>query len=338
MKAAEQSDAELIVTMSNGRIIHVRSELNEDHEAYLKQRGISKDVALKTGIRSPTEMKARRLLGRRNFIGGGFVIPYGDGYFVVRLDYPIDGRKFLYPGGVPSEPYMSPLVAQELWTDTSKALVFCEGPVKALSLSHAGIPAVGLAGATGGGHDSALKRSTGTIRLHPTLLQKAKWQGRHAFIMLDNDAATNKTVHRGGEILAEALLAAGAIPHIAHVPAIEGQQKLGADDFLVIAGLDAVLQHLNAAPEWTPPKSKHGTSKASKYALRLNFPIFKAFAATLTVGRWYRARILHQLYAYWSKQTGRLPASETRLFRTLPEYGGFEKKLLHGRVYWRRTR
>lgn len=311
--------------------------INPEHQEYLSRRGVSLDWALAAGFRSVGSNEVLRLLERRRFVGSGFVIPFTPNYNVVRLDFPTDGRKFLYPGNTATRPYLPPQTPDEVWRNAAHPLVVCEGPVKAAALSAAGIPAIGLAGATGGGHDAQLRREAGQLALHPALAS-INWVGRRVAVMLDSDAATNPTVRIGERLVAGALTNAQAIPYIARVPLFDDHPKLGADDFLMLVGRDAVLAHLAAAQLWVPPEAdvKRRFKKTAGWTPRRQADIRRFLGATFARLRRVSSRELHALYVQWCEAEERIAITETLFSRSLRLEPYLRKTRSRGRFFWSR--
>ncbi len=113
-----------------------------------------------------------------------------------------------------------------------------EGEKKALACWKNDIFAVGL-----GGVDCF--RASGTTTLHPTLkaiIRKAK----NVFIMFDSDIVDKPAVQNAQWRLASDLALAGAKVHAVRLPQGLNGAKMGADDFLVQHGSDALFDLLNA--------------------------------------------------------------------------------------------
>lgn len=329
---------EVIVRNSRGREQTVAAGLLQEHRAYLEARGVSVGVAQNAGIRSVADRDSRALLGRSQHTGFGLAIPYDLDYWVLRLDYPKGGRKFLYPGGKPTRPYLPPVVPLDLWLDPKQPLVICEGPVKALALAAADIPAIGLAGATGGGHDAARKRETGEVQLHETLATRVSWAGRRAIVMLDSDAHDNPTVQAGQSLVARALHSAGAEVFLAPVPQSVGP-KMGPDDFLVRHGTSAVVAHIAKARAWAPRATDRDPASGPRRLTGISLSqALDILSAALPLGSRVEARKAYDIYRFFCLKKDDQPLSETALFRALADPKlGYRKTKSRGRKYWRRV-
>lgn len=110
--------------------------------------------------------------------------------------------------------------------DTTATLYITEGELKAACACKYGLPTIGL-----GGVYSWRSAKAGLAFLPE--LEAITWPGRHVFLVFDSDAQTNHNVMRALRHLARELTARGALPYITKLPAIEGAQKTGLDDFIV---------------------------------------------------------------------------------------------------------
>lgn len=311
--------------------------LSPEHQQYLLQRGVPVEWAHAAGFRSMYRSEVAKVLGyKRNNVGfGGLAIPFGDNYWVLRIEpgFEFDGRKFLYPSGSPSRPYLPPL-DPSVWQDTAVPLVFVEGPVKAAALACAGIPAIGLAGATGGGHHAQRRHQEGITELHPLLQKRVAWSGRQVATMLDSDAWTNPSVRKGEEILGTALVNAGAQPYVARVPMVEGYPKLGADDFLLQVGADAVWNHLEQAKPWSAPRKR---ANWPVWSLKRRIELEGFLSKRLPRGTRVQAHVLYEDYVAWCAQAEVPQMSETLFSRKLPEVAKVKKTASRGSYFWQRV-
>jgi hypothetical protein len=188
-------------------------------ETYLSERAIPLATAESIGIRVIDSATAAPFMGFALPAAAWLYIPYYDeaGKVVqhrVRRLGPTptqEKARFLSPAGVAVEPYFPPppLVAAEVWRDPGQTVVICEGPMKAVAVCAAGIPAIGLAGALAGGHDVEAWKA-GNAKLHTVLQGRLVVRGRKVILVYDDDRMEYASVALGEAILARALLSAGA--------------------------------------------------------------------------------------------------------------------------------
>ncbi|MBE2254325.1 MAG: DUF3854 domain-containing protein [Myxococcus sp.] len=311
------------------------TQLSTQHQRYLLERGVPIEWAAPRGFRTVDAWLAAKLLGfkRKTVVSGGLAIPMAGDYWIVRQDVTVDGRKFLYPAASPTMPYLPPLADPGVWSNPTVPLVIVEGPVKAASLTCAGIHAIGLAGATGGGHDSQKRRDEGVTELHPFLRHNVVWAGRQVTIMMDSDAWTNSTVRLGENIVATALTDAGAIVLIARVPVFPTHPKLGPDDYLVRVGPVALRQHLATARRWSPPKKRNDWPRWSpKRQVELETFLKKHLPERDRV----QAHELYVAYGKWCDDLAVPQLSETLFGAKVPKIVQVTKTTSRGKIYWRR--
>lgn len=149
------------------------------------------------------------------------------------------------------EPNTAPVAyypANQDWSglldDTDQPLIITEGELKAAKACKEGFPTIGL-----GGVYNWRSRKLGLDWL-PSL-ELVKWVKRNVYICFDSDYKTNPMVCAALRELAEELHRRGAFAHIVSLPALEGLEKVGLDDFLVHAGPTAnqMLRNLLAEAE-----------------------------------------------------------------------------------------
>ena len=227
-------------------------QINALHAAYLALRAVSLAVAVAASLRSLTKEEVAARLQRDSAPCGGLLVPYMNGdaapYYVrVRLDpdAPPDAPRFLAPES-DVRPYLPPTVANSVWSGT-ETIFFTEGPIKALALSEAGFPAVGLGGASAGGHDADRWRDHKELRLHPDLLQRINLKQRQVVIVFDAGRANNEAVAYGEAMLTIALQHAGAVVRTVALPLLDGGKDQGPDDCLAREGRQALQALVDAA-------------------------------------------------------------------------------------------
>src|SRR6516164_5899151 len=204
-------------------------------ERYLIERGISLDTARKYGIeldsRVSSEMATERL-GRgwpRHEVNEVLWFPLYDssakpiGWIARPLPDNALLPKFVCATGSDGSPYIS----KEVWEAgkrTDRPIVISEGPVKALVLCQAGIPAIGLNGVWMG----LAKNGDGMFCLRSELLA-LKWLGRRVDLALDADQNSKPEVLQALIRTAFAFNSVGA--QLFQLTSWPEEQK-GIDDYL----------------------------------------------------------------------------------------------------------
>lgn len=105
-------------------------------------------------------------------------------------------------------PYIPPEVFA-IAGDTTKPLYVVEAPLKSLSLTANGFPAVGLGGVLAGATDSEVLTALGEIVISKELA-RVNWAGRVAYVVFDAGISDNPQVALGAARLALGLQRAGA--------------------------------------------------------------------------------------------------------------------------------
>jgi hypothetical protein len=135
-------------------------------------------------------------------------------------------RKYAQPKGSGCFLYY-PVVKGLNWrailADSDQVVAIVEGELKALSLSLAGIPAIGIGG--------VWNWQNSAKELLPDLVQFAV-NRRRILEVFDSDAADNMLAAGAQYALARALLDAGGDPHIIQLPDLQQPEKTGVDDFV----------------------------------------------------------------------------------------------------------
>lgn len=166
--------------------------------------------------------------------------------YLVPPGFPVPrGRRYDQPGESGTPPYFPHTFD---WSRIDKdigACVVVEGEKKAVALCRNGIPTVGIGG--------VWNFSDGNAPLHPALADIAT-QSQAIYILFDSDAA-HKTDIQGAEWrLAGQLALLGARVHVVRIPPSNEldnnstPKKVGADDFLVKHGPDALLDLITSTP------------------------------------------------------------------------------------------
>lgn len=128
--------------------------------------------------------------------------------------------------------------------DVDLPLILTEGELKAAKACKEGFPTIGI-----GGVYNWRSYKLGLTWL-PSL-DLVKWSKRNVYICFDSDYKTNPMVCAALRDLADALHERGSFVHLVSLPALEGLEKVGLDDFLVYAGPTAndMFQQLLANAE-----------------------------------------------------------------------------------------
>jgi hypothetical protein len=185
-------------------------------------------------LKSETELK--EIIGFTKFKNtsildsGGYFIPYPlqEGYFRLKLRYPIEGVKYLSPQGSPNYPYITKKVhemAKEYNPDIS--IIFTEGEKKTAKAVKEGFMTIGLPGVWN------FKSSDNDFLPQ---LENLNLKYRKCFIAFDSDIISKHSVRQAELRLAVNLINRGAIPLSIRFPAKKNGDKNGIDDFLVAYG------------------------------------------------------------------------------------------------------
>lgn len=163
------------------------------------------------------------------------------------------GRRYDTPAGVGGKPsplyaYLPPLAADDngasvpwraIAADPEWTVILTEGELKAAAGTKAGFATIGLSGV-----DAWQQRKLGRRLIPP--LDEFDWTGRKVYIVYDSDIRDKPQVRRAYLSLCRRLIELGAIPHDASLPAVAGEGT-GLDDYLRVAGRDALAGHLKKA-------------------------------------------------------------------------------------------
>jgi hypothetical protein len=210
---------------------------------YLKERGITAETIEENGIEIDTEPRDHRVKERLHYasINGNSIArtvreliwircrdANGDIVsYVCRLIPEIEGRKFLYPVGVESFPFV-PAPVWQAKKKANKPIIITEGPVKALAILQAGGLPIGLGGVWNGTVPLEEKKVDSPFELCRAL-RSFDLRERNVELAFDTDATTNRDVRQALLRLYLALYREGAIVRVLSWPLAEGK---GIDDFL----------------------------------------------------------------------------------------------------------
>jgi hypothetical protein len=251
----------------------VRHTLLPEHITDLARSGITPETAAVNGIFTVTDP---HMLG--TFLGWkgpakdgvpAMVIPYftpdrkPTGYGRVKPTNPRttkDGRKVKYevPLGLSPRLYVPAGVTPEVLADPNVPIIFVEGEKKAIALVHAGFDAVAISGVW-----SWCRKSEGDGRQKELIpdFDLIALEGRQVNIIFDSDAATNDKVLWAEWYFAKTLKAKGADVRAVRLPdgvdeddPVVERPKVGADDYLVAHGADALKVLIEAATTPARPK------------------------------------------------------------------------------------
>lgn len=275
------------------------------HIEMLRGRGISLETARLVGLRSISQSEVDRfaelLRERLGFApkAPGLLIPYpvsvdGRRRFRFRADVrevtrgieetgeterTVQIPRYMTTPGAGACAYLAHL-GQVLLGDPSKDLCVVEAPLKALTLSDAGWPAIGLAGVLAGAHDPAALKGQERLSLSPEM-RSIVWKGRKVTVAFDAGRVNNCMVALGEARLARLLLDAGAHVRLAAVPLTDDGLDQGPDDFLMGASKNRFQELLDTAvPACPVERARLATEATEAIALLRELP----FQAALLTG------------------------------------------------------
>lgn len=261
--------------------------LTPEHLKILNDRAIPADFAIKAGLRSVDLAEFAHFKEKYHKAEyphlptptvTGILIPYQQCLDKVprcrvrsdKTEYtkpgPVEGShhgeetvavpRYICQAGIPVVPYI-PQEVFDVAGDTSVPIHIVEAPLKALSLTAHGLPAIGLGGVLAGAHDKKALDGLGEI-VASEELRRIRWRGRSAIIIYDaglwnaDDHPSNPMVALGAAYVARALLDLGATVTVARLPYAHSQESdplagkfcwaedQGPDDYLARNGVDAL--------------------------------------------------------------------------------------------------
>lgn len=240
-----------------GGEISLETRFAPEEREYLRLRAIPLAAAQLACWRSVTAQEAHALFPYIKPTSGGLLMNYLSAgskilYRKVRLRHPGAGPKCLSPKGEGTHPFLppAPLVPLDFWKDPSQTLYLAEGAPKALALTAAGFPCIGLNGVQTG-HDAAAWQTERRLSLHLDLLARIRFSGRKVVIVFDAGRALNPLVAKAEAFLSACIKEAGGLPFSAALPLHEGKDQ-GPDDFLFRQGRDALAQLFAEAKPASP--------------------------------------------------------------------------------------
>jgi hypothetical protein len=230
--------------------------LLEQHQAYLRDRGVVPEVAAERGYRSAdTKSQLKSIgFGESQRAVPALIIPTHDvvatdgecAGFQVRPDEPrmVDGRisKFEIPRGARLSLDVPPRVRPHLG-DPAVPLTFTEGPVKADAAVSHGLMCVALFGVYGW----RSKNDFGGTAVM-TQLEWLHLKGRRVYLAFDNDIMLKPQVYDALSRFRDVLKHRGADVAVVLLPAGEHGEKTGLDDYFARGGTvdELVADHVTA--------------------------------------------------------------------------------------------
>lgn len=234
--------------------------LQPHHVAYLEKRAVPVEFAIEAGLDSLPTMTDRFAMSYRAAYRGlplppvsGLFVPYKvaalDGSNRARIrpdaEFYWEGEgagekkvpvpRWLAQAGVPVVPYFPPQITT-LFKDTKVPLHIVEAPIKALSLTANGFPAIGLGGVEAGFSDREDWQKHRHLSVNKELA-RVDWRSREAVIVFDAGIQNNARVALGAAKLAAVLKDSGAIVRLALLPLVF-MNDVSLDEAMVYEGCD----------------------------------------------------------------------------------------------------
>jgi hypothetical protein len=229
------------------------SALHPLHLADLQKSGLTDETIQAAGVYTvPPDEVGKRLGGLANGVVSALAFPYPvcDGYerFKVWREETADPKapKYLQKTGTTNRLYLLPTVDLE----GDPPLQVVEGEKKALALMQAGYQVVGIPGV----FNWLIKGKDGDSQPIPDL-DLVNWK-RPVTILFDSDAHDNPMVRLAAFRLAREVAQRGGQVSILFLPAGE-VEKVGADDYLVAHGPEALGDLLKTAWPFNPAWNDH---------------------------------------------------------------------------------
>lgn len=301
--------------------------------ADLEKSGIT-PAAAAGAVLAFTDSRKRigELLNRRTPLPGGtcLVIPYFDeagqpvDYCRLKPERPRtetrDGQeravKYDSPSGRPAHLYIPPAAVPGLH-DPDSLLVLTEGEKKAIAMAQHGLPTVATAGVW-----NLLKKVEGVEKGKAFEDYDFRWPervpvaGRRVVLVFDSDTQTKGNLPLALKYIRQHLAARGADVRVARLPDGPDGQKVGADDFIVANGPEAMQAVIETAedPAARKPSTKTGnTAKSGKSSNEKDPPAAEILTAIgCRFDLWHDAE--DRAYASAGRRT--LPV-KSKKFRTL---------------------
>lgn len=220
------------------------NHFHRDHLADLARSGLTEDDARAAGLYSARPGEISGLIGRDVPEGtSALVFPYPgcDGFVRIKPFPPLldpDGQplRYLQRAGTGCRLYIPPAVTRVL-VDAIHPLAITEGEKKALAVTKAGWPCVGIGGVWNFAVDGELIPD----------LKVIPWCERIVRLVPDADVWAREDLLPAVYKLTRLLEAKGATVLIVKLPTLAGIGKTGADDFLVAQGARAFRKLIEQA-------------------------------------------------------------------------------------------
>jgi len=208
--------------------------------------GLSEKDMRAAGMYSLTLDEARKYR-----IEAGYVIPYSDGFFRIKILKQnskfgeLRKQKYTQPPRMPPRLYLSSLGGidwKRIAKDPTKPLLITEGEKKAAAACKAKYACIGLGGVFNFAKNGQLLPDWENFNL----------TGRSITIVYDSDAASKLPVRCAEYLLAIQLIARGASVTRVRLPQPKGGEKVGLDDFLITRGFPSNVNAARAAFDALP--------------------------------------------------------------------------------------
>jgi len=222
-----------------------RSPLAENHLADLHNSGLSDTTIRAAGLCS-APAAATRLLGFHD--SPALVIPYTGhpGYVRIKPDEPrtdANGRQIKYESlrGSVNHLYIPSRTRTRLYGigERVQSVIITEGEKKALKADQEGFAVISVPGVWGWRSIDALRE-----------IAAINWEDRQGVIAFDSDVTRKQDVKNAIAALVEHLKKLKAEVRIVLLPDIEGHEKTGLDDYLVVNGQEGLQALLANAGDW----------------------------------------------------------------------------------------
>lgn len=216
----------------------------------------------------------------------GVFVPYVVARYLPVLGKPLpkDGRKYDSPRGGGVHVHFPRSFGWSMLADIRKCVIV-EGPKKAEALAKHGIVACAISGV-----DNV--REPQTRALHPDLVAVAA-QCDDVFVLFDSDISTNENVAKAERRLATKLALLKTRVHCVRIPPSDELNangkplKIGADDFLVAHGPDALSELILSTPalgERGAERDERGVYTIAELLAREARPVEELIAGLLEKG------------------------------------------------------
>lgn len=207
--------------------------ISPEHLDDLRRSGLTDKTISEGGFRTLTQDELRHEVGAlANQVKSAFLIPYpgANGFHRVKLFPSLMGMKYSQPRGSACRFYMTP-GANAVLKNPAVELFVIEGEKKALRLHQEGIAAIGVGGIWNWRTDKRPIDDFGRI----------DWCDRRVTLVPDSDTWTRDDLRQAVFALAKEIESRGGKAEVLKIPQGDGDDKVGADDYLQANPLDAFL-------------------------------------------------------------------------------------------------